>query len=94
MSKRCMLTGTGPRAGRNVAHSNVKTNRRFNPNLQRVHLQSDALNRSVPLRITTRALRTVQKHGGLDPFLLRTDDRKLAPEALRLKRSVRKALAN
>ena len=94
MSKRCMLTGTGPRAGRNVAHSNVKTNRRFNPNLQRVHLQSDALNRSVPLRITTRALRTVQKHGGLDPFLLRTDDRKLAPEALKLKRSVRKALAN
>jgi len=87
-----MLTGTGPRAGHNVAHSNVKTNRRFNPNLQRVHLQSDALRRSVPLRITTRALRTVQKHGGLDPFLLRTEDRKLAPEGLRLKRSVKKAL--
>ena len=88
-----MLTGTGPRAGHNVAHSNVKTNRRFNPNLQRVHLQSDALRRSVPLRITTRALRTVQKHGGLDPFLLRTEDRKLAPEGLRLKRSVKKALS-
>lgn len=94
MPKRCMLTGTGPRAGHNVAHSNVKTNRRFNPNLQRVHLQSDALKRNVPLRITTRALRTVQKHGGLDPYLLRTDDRKLAPEGLKLKRSVRKALSN
>ena len=88
-----MLTGAGPKAGNNVAHSNTKTKRRFDPNLQRVHLLSDALGRSVPLRITTRALRTVQKHGGLDPFLLKTDDRKLAPEAIRLKRSVRKALS-
>jgi len=68
MPKRCQLTGVGPRAGRNVAHSNVKTCRRFDPNLQRVHLQSDALGRRVALRITTRALRTVQKHGGLDPY--------------------------
>ncbi len=92
MPKRCQLTGVGPRAGRNVAHSNVKTCRRFDPNLQRVHLQSDALGRRVALRITTRALRTVQKHGGLDPFLLKMDDRKLAPDAVRLKRSVQKAL--
>jgi large subunit ribosomal protein L28 len=91
--KRCQLTGTGPRAGRNVAHSNTKTCRRFDPNLQRVHLHSEALRRNVPLRVTTRALRTVQKHGGLDPFLLKTDDRKLAPDAIRLKRSVRKALS-
>ena len=93
MPRRCQLTGVGPRAGNNVAHSNTKTNRRFDPNLQRVHLQSEALGRRIALRVTTRAMRTVQKHGGLDPFLLRTEDRKLAPEALRLKRSVRKALA-
>ncbi|MBW2394026.1 MAG: 50S ribosomal protein L28 [Deltaproteobacteria bacterium] len=92
MPKRCQLTGVGPRAGRNVAHSNVKTCRRFDPNLQRVHLQSDALGRRVALRITTRALRTVQKHGGLDPYLLKMADRKLAPDAMRLKRSVQKAL--
>ncbi|MCP5059822.1 MAG: 50S ribosomal protein L28 [bacterium] len=92
MPKRCQLTGVGPRAGRNVAHSNVKTCRRFDPNLQRVHLQSDALGRRVALRITTRALRTVQKHGGLDPYLLKMDDRKLAPDAVRLKRNVQKAL--
>lgn len=92
MPRRCQLTGVGPRAGRNVGHSNVKTCRRFDPNLQRVHLQSDALGRRVALRITTRALRTVQKHGGLDPFLLKMDDRKLAPDAVRLKRSVQKAL--
>lgn len=92
MPRRCQLTGVGPRAGRNVAHSNVKTCRRFDPNLQHVHLQSDALGRRVALRITTRALRTVQKHGGLDSFLLKMDDRKLAPVAVRLKRSVQKAL--
>ncbi|MCP3983221.1 MAG: 50S ribosomal protein L28 [bacterium] len=93
MPKRCQLTGVGPRAGRNVAHSHVKTCRRFDPNLQKVHLQSEALGRRVALRITTRALRTVQKHGGLDPFLLKMDDRKLAPDAMRLKRSVQKALS-
>ena len=93
MSKHCELTGTHGKAGQNVAHSNVKTKRRFDPNLQRVHLTSDALGRRVAMRITTRALRTVQKHGGLDAFLLRTDDAKLAPEAVRLKRSVRKALS-
>ncbi len=92
MPKRCQLTGVGPKAGRNVAHSNVKTCRRFDPNLQRVHLQSDALGRRIAMRVTTRALRTVQKHGGLDRYLLKMDDRKLAPDALRLKRSVQKAL--
>ena len=76
-----------------MSHSNIKTCRRFDPNLQRVHLQSEALGRRVALRVTTRALRTVQKHGGLDLFLLRTDDRKLAPDAVRLKRSVRKSLS-
>lgn len=93
MSKRCQLTGTTSRAGQNVSHSNIKTKRRFDPNLQRVHLHSDALGRRVPLRITTRALRSVQKRGGLDAWLLGTDDARLAPDAVRLKRAVRKALA-
>lgn len=93
MPRRCQLTGAGPRAGRNVARSNVKTRRRFDPNLQRVHLHSEALGRNVPLRVTVRALRTVQKHGGLDSFLLKTDDRKLPQDAIRLKRKVRKALS-
>jgi large subunit ribosomal protein L28 len=92
MPKQCQLTGKRPRAGQNVSHSNVKTKRRFDPNLQRVHLHSDALGRRVALRVSTRALRSVLKRGGLDAFLLRTEDAKLPAEALRLKRSVRKAL--
>ena len=75
-----------------MSHSNRKTNRRFQPNLQKVSLASEALGRTVPLRISTRALRTVQKKGGLDAFLLSTQDGNLGEEGVRLKRQVRKRL--
>ena len=90
MSRVCDLTGKGVVAGNNVAHSNTKTKRRFQPNLQNVTLVSDSLGRKLTLRIATSTLRTVQKHGGLDAFLLGTDDAKLAPPALRLKRSIQR----
>ena len=93
MAKRCELTGKEVQFGHNVSHSNRKTNRRFDPNLQNVTLYSDALRRRVPLKVCTRALRTVQKHGGLDPFLLKMAAAKLAPEGQRLQRLVKKAMA-
>ena len=93
MSKQCDLTGKSLISGNNVAHSNTKTKRRFQPNLQSVTLQSDALGHKVSLRIATSTLRTVQKRGGLDAFLLSTDDAKLPPQALRLKRSVQRSHA-
>ena len=92
MARRCDLTGKKAQFGHNVAHSNLKTNRRFSPNLQKVSLQSDALGRTVRLRVSTRALRSVQHNGGLDPYLISRRDAQLAPEGLRLKRRVRKAL--
>jgi large subunit ribosomal protein L28 len=93
MSKICDLTGKGVVAGNNVAHSNTKTKRRFQPNLQSVTLTSEALGRKLSLRIATSTLRTVQKRGGLDGFLLATDDAELPPKALRLKRSIQRAHA-
>ncbi len=93
MARRCDLTGKKPQFGHNVSHSNRKTNRRFEPNLQKATLYSDTLHRAVPLRVSTRALRSVQKRGGLDAYLLATDDAKLAPEGLRLKRRVKKILS-
>ncbi len=93
MSRICDLTGKGVVAGNNVAHSNTKTKRRFEPNLQSVTLLSEALGRKLSLRIATSTLRTVQKRGGLDAFLLATDDAKLPPRALRIKRSVQRAQA-
>ena len=94
MARRCALTGKQPQFGHNVSHSNRKTNRRFVPNLQRVTLYSDTLRRKVPLRICTRALRSVQKDGGLDAYLLATADAKLAPEGLRLKHQLKRTLAS
>ena len=92
MSRVCQLTGKKPQFGHNVSHSNRKTNRRFLPNIQKVSLTSEALGRDVSLKVSTRALRTVVKKGGLDQFLLQTADQKLPEEALRLKRRVKKVL--
>ena len=58
MSRRCELTGKGPLVGHKVSHSNIKTKRRFLPNLLNVTLMSDALGRSVKLRISANALKT------------------------------------
>jgi len=91
MARVCQLTGKKVLYGHNVAHSNVKTNRRFEPNLQQTTLYSDVLRRKLSLRVSTRALRSVQKNGGIDAFLLSTPDAKLAEQGLRLKRRVRKA---
>lgn len=92
MARRCQLTGVEPRFGHNVSHSNRKTNRRFDPNLQKATLYSDVLRRPVPLRVSTRALRTISRVGGLDAYLLATDDTKLAPPGLRLKRRIKRSM--
>jgi large subunit ribosomal protein L28 len=87
------LTGKDAQFGCNVSHSHRRTNRRFSPNIQKVTLVSEALGRSVRLRITTRALRNVQKKGGLDGYLLGTDDSQLHDVGLRLKRKIKKRLS-
>ena len=71
MSRRCELTGKGPQVGHKVSHSNIKTKRRFLPNLLNVTLMSDALGRSVRLRVSANAFKSVDHRGGLDAFLPR-----------------------
>ncbi len=93
MARRCELTGTGVQTGNNVSHAHNKTRRRFLPNLQRMSLMSDSLGQMVRLRVTPRALRTVDRHGGLDAYLLAADDDKLSLNARRIKRRVAKAAA-
>jgi large subunit ribosomal protein L28 len=92
MARRCDLTGTETKFGKNVSHSNRRTQRRFLPNLKRVSFYSEALRTRVPLRVTTRAIRTVEKVGGLDNFLVKSDAAKLPLEGQRLRRRVIKAL--
>ena len=91
MSRRCELTGKGVQVGHKVSHSNVKTKRRFLPNLSSVTLLSDVLGRSVRLRITAHALRSVEHRGGLDAFLVKAGEDELSLKARELKRQVEKA---
>ena len=93
MSRRCELTGKGVQVGHKVSHSNIKTKRRFLPNLLNVTLISDALGRTVKLRVSANALKTVDHRGGLDAFLLRARDSELSDKALRLKRQISKKKA-
>ena len=90
MSRRCELTAKGPLTGHKVSHSNIKTTRRFLPNLCNVTLISDTLGRSVRLRVSTNAIKTVDHRGGLDAFLLKAKAGDLSPKALVLKRAIEK----
>lgn len=93
MSRRCELTGKGVMTGNRVSHAVNRTRRRFLPNLLNVSLLSDALGRSVKLRISANALRTVEHRGGIDAFLIKQDDADLSDRAKALKQEVRAALA-
>ena len=93
MSRRCELTGKIRQIGHKVSHSNRKTKRRFLPNLLNVTLQSDVLGRSVRMRISANALRSVDHRGGLDAFLMAAKDVELSENALDLKRAIVKKRA-
>ena len=93
MSRRCELTGKAVLSGHLVSHSNRKTKRKFLPNLCNVTLQSDTLGRSVRLRISANALRSVEHRGGLDAFLAKSRDVELSSGALAIKRDIEKKLA-
>jgi large subunit ribosomal protein L28 len=93
MSRRCELTGKSVLVGHKVSHSNIKTKRRFLPNLCTVTLTSEALGQKVRMRISTNALKSVDHNGGLDAYLLKARKENLSPKALELKRKIAKKLA-
>jgi len=93
MSRRCDLTGKAPQTGHKVSHSNRKSKRRFLPNLVNVTMISDALGRSVRLRVSTNALKTVDHRGGLDAFLIKAKEDELSPKVRELKREIVKKRA-
>ncbi len=93
MSRQCELTGKGGLVGNLVSHSNIKTTRRYLPNLCNVTLLSDALKKGVRFRISANALRSVEHRGGLDAFLMKAKDEELSLKARRLKREIAKARA-
>jgi large subunit ribosomal protein L28 len=88
-SPRCELTAKGPQVG----HSNIKTRRRFLPNLCNVTFISGTLWRNARLRVSTNAIKSVDHRGGLDAFLLKAKATELSPRALDLKRAIEKTKA-
>tara|TARA_X000001036_G_scaffold60907_1_gene50982 strand:+ start:111 stop:404 length:294 start_codon:yes stop_codon:yes gene_type:complete len=88
MTRKCELTGKMALTGNNVSHAKNKTKRRFLPNLNMVSLISEKLEKSFKLKVSASALRTVDKKGGLDIFLLSTDDSLLSRNALKIKKDI------
>ncbi len=81
-------------SGNNVSHAMNRTRRKFRPNLIKAKLLSDILGLSVSMKISTSALRTVEHVGGLDNYLVKASDAVLSLKARRLKKLVKKKLAD
>ena len=91
MARRCDITGKGVQTGNNVSHVHNKTRRRFLPNVQKITLFSETIGK-VALKISADTLRSIEHKGGIEAYLLGTKDRNLAPEGLKVKNRIKKAI--
>ena len=92
MSRKCDLSGKLVLTGNNVSHANNKTKRRFLPNLQIVSLYSEKLNKKIRFKVAASTLRTVEKNGGIDNFLLDASNQNLSSSARKYKKSIEKII--
>ena len=92
MTKQCELTGVKISHGNNVSHAHNKTKRTFIPNLQRKHIYSDILNQMVRLKISTKAIKSIECAGGFDKYIVSIPNNRLSNKALKLKKSIKKKI--
>ena len=92
MSRKCDLIGTGPMSGNNVSHSKRRTKRRFLVNLKNIRLKSEILGSFIKLKVATSTLRTINKYGDIDNFLVNFRHAKLTNLAISIKRKIVKKL--
>lgn len=92
MSRRCELLAVGVMSGNKVSHSNRKTRRRFLPNLKEISFKSDALGADLNLKIAASTLRTINKYGSIDNFLVNYSYAKLTDSAKKLRVQIKKKL--
>ena len=88
MSMKCELTGKLYLSGNNVSHAKNRTKRRFLPNLQNISFLSEKLGKNIQLKVAASTIRTVEKKGGLDEYLINTSNTKLTPTALKIKKQI------
>ena len=91
MSRLCEISGKKPQFGNNVSHANNKTRRVFRPNIQKVSFQCQTLGKKVTLKVSTSGLRTIDKYGGFEAFLVQTPARRLNAELSAMKTQLEKA---
>ena len=85
MSRVCELSGKKVMTGNNVSKANNRTKRRFLPNLQKSSMHSSILDKTLQFRVAASTIRTVEKKGGLDEFLLNSSNSHLTVKAQKLK---------
>ena len=91
MSKKCdLVQNIGPMSGNNVSHSNRKTRRVFSPNLHKMTFYSNILGINIGLRVASKTLRTINKYGDIDTFLIHFGYNKLTEKGRQLRRKLLK----
>lgn len=90
MSRKCELTGVAVQYGNNVSHSQRKTRRRFEPNVRSVVYTSELTGEKYRFKIAAKAMRSVEKIGGFDNFMLKAKDTTMSLKAKRAKRDISK----
>lgn len=93
MTRVCPLTGKGVLYGNRVSHANNKTRHRFMPNLQNVSFLSDVLGIKIRARLSTNAVRSIEKNGGIDNYLKKTCDCLLSSRFRRIKKMLLNKIA-
>lgn len=93
MSRRCdLIANVGVMSGNNVSHSNRKTKRKFLPNLHQASLDSEALGVKINVKLAASTLRTINKYGNIDNFLVNYRYAGLSLAGKQLRGKVKKAL--
>ena len=92
MTKQCELTGIKVSIGNNVSHAHNKTKRNFLPNLQKKNIFSDILNQMIRLRISAKAMKSIEFAGGFDKYIVSLPNERLSNKALKLKKAIKSKL--
>tara|TARA_Y100001960_G_scaffold196067_1_gene205177 strand:+ start:209 stop:499 length:291 start_codon:yes stop_codon:yes gene_type:complete len=94
MSRVCDLSGKSVMTGNNVSKANNRTRRRFLPNLQKSSMHSSILGKTLQFRVAASTIRTVEKNGGIDSYLLSANKSSLPLKAQKLRQEIIKAKEN
>ena len=88
MSRVCELSGKSVMTGNNVSKANNRTRRRFLPNLQKSSMHSSVLGKTIQFRVAASTIRTVEKNGGIDSYLLKSSKTSLPAKAQKLRSEI------